>query len=49
MDAKTLIEDLKTAIFQQDHELNCAKAFMAEVEKTNAELFHEIMERLNLV
>jgi hypothetical protein len=49
MEIAELLENLKTAIFQQDHELNCAKAVMAELQELNPALFHEIMEKLNLV
>lgn len=49
MDAKTLIEDLKQAIFEADHELNCSKAIIAELEKLNPELYHKILEKLNLI
>ncbi len=49
MDAKQLIEDLKTAVYEQDHQLNTSKAALALLQELNPDLFHEIMERLNLV
>lgn len=49
MDLKQSLEIMEKAVFEADHELNCCKAIIAELERMNPELFHKIMEKLNLV
>ena len=49
MDAKQLIEEMKTAIFEMDHQLNTSKAALALLQELNPDLYEQIMEKLNLI
>ena len=49
MEIAELLENLKTAIFEMDHELNCSKAIIAELQEADSELYTRIMEKLNLI
>ncbi len=49
MDLKELVENMKTAIFEQDHKLNCCEAILAELQEADSELYTRILEKLNMI